>query len=180
MKFFDIRDRLEDRFCAIHRDSGRVFMYVQAHSIPASVVGGEGKPLIVAESLYEIVNGILVPFQLPYAMLEDEFTLASSDTQLPHVFADLTTLVDAAFNENRIGYVKVSAEVTDMFETIMRGSHDSSIISSAGLDTGATQYLVCCTEFEPVRDGQSTPYYLMKFDENTNESSWHMDKRFEL
>lgn len=179
MKFQDIRNRLEDRFCAMHVPSGRAFIYVPAHAVDASVLGGEGKPFIVAESLYEIVNDILVPFALPYAMLEDEFRLMSSDTQLPHVFSDITTLMDAALNENRIGRLRVGTALVDTFEVIAKGSKDFDIVSSLPQET-ETEYTLVCIDFAPIKDGEKTPLYTMRYDEATREVSWTLDKRYEM
>lgn len=179
MKFHDIRDRLEDRFCAIHVSSGRVFIYVPAHAVDSEVLNGGGKPFVVAESLYEIVNDILVPFAIPYAMLEDEFRLASSETQLPHVFSDIASLMDAALTENRIGRLVVPATMVSTFEAIARGAKDFDIVSTLASDI-QSEYTLVCVDFEPIKDGQKTPLYNMHYDEVTREISWVLDKRYEM
>ena len=171
--------RLTDRFVATHTVSGRRFMYVGSHTIPASVVLGEGIGLEISASLYEIINGLLVPICLPYSMYEDDYTLQSSDTVFPAVFNDIQSILDTATNENRIGILRLPLHSVEAFEVIREAAVDFMVLSENHFEDYA-EYMLVCHNFNPVPDGEATPFYSLHYDPDTEICVWVLAKKWSL
>lgn len=182
MELNDLRKYLETGFGARHVSTGRTFILVKSHDIPAEILGGvAGSFIEVAETFVEVLNGLLIPSSIPQAFMLDEFKAVPLAELFPRAFTDADSLHDNAVAENRVGIVRVSQDVYPLFMRYLGFCAGASVINESSSDVDATiSVMLYCPDFAPVRDGQNTPNYLMQVVEGSNTVSWVLDKRFEL
>lgn len=182
MELKDLRKYLETGFAARHVSTGRVFILVKPHDIPAEVLGGvAGNFLEVAETFVEVINGLLVPSSIPQAFTLDEFKPVALAELFPRAFVDADSLHDNAVAENRIGSVFVSGDVYPLFKRYLGFCAGASIIDEVSdVSSNAVSITLYCPDFRPVHDGEKTPSYRMQAFEDSNVVTWVLDKHFEL
>ena len=161
----------------VHRPTGRRFFYVPARSVQMQVQGLD-ITVSVAETLTEVINGILCPCSLPTTFLFDEWDVGTLESVMPEAFHDQKRMHEAD-EENRVGIVTISESLWCQYAAAIRGAININIRHESTADKDVI-IVFTSPDIEPVKEGQATPHYTIGYDEELNKLSFMLVKGVKL